>query len=425
MQDIFLRIRLFLISFTIVTDMLLYFFLFHLLPSGFSFSKLYFNLAFWAIPLVFVLLILSFKFDQTRRQPRILANIYRISAFFMIIYLPKIVILIFLLLNIISNIVMKGLTLILNLILSDPLFYRTFYYFTYVGMVLAVLFFLLLVYGALIGRFFFKIEKIKLGFKNLPVAFDNFRIVQISDIHLGSWYRKQKKMESVVSLINGLAPDLIIHTGDLVNNFSEETVGWYDILKKASAKYGKFSILGNHDYGDYWSWNSEAEKHENMRLLFSAYEQMDFRLLRNQSETIRINGHEIGIIGVENWGKPPFGKYGDLSKAMADLKPVPFKMLLSHDPSHWQEEVYDKTDIHLTLSGHTHAMQFGFKMGNFKWSPIKYLYKLWSGLYGKDGQYLYINRGLGSLGFPGRVGMRPEITLITLVSSDKLNTMTG
>jgi predicted MPP superfamily phosphohydrolase len=419
MQQIFSRMRLILISFTIVTDLLLYFFLLHFWPSWFSFSKLYFNLGFWVIPLVFIFMMLSFQFDQSRRQPRILANIYRISGFFMIIYLPKIVLLVLHLINIISNMIVRGLTLILNLMLVDPFAYRTFYFFTYAGMALSVILFLLLLYGALIGRFFFKVEKIKLGFKNLPVSFDNFRIVQISDIHLGSWYRKQRKMESAVRLINGLAPDLIIHTGDLINNFSEETTGWHHILKKASARYGKFSILGNHDYGDYWSWNSEAEKQENMQFLYRAYEKMDFRLLLNQSETIGINGHEIGIIGVENWGKPPFEKYGDLSKAMADLKPVPFKMLLSHDPSHWQEEVHEKTDINLTLSGHTHAMQFGFKLGSYQWSPIKYLYKLWSGLYGKNGQYLYVNRGLGSLGFPGRVGMRPEITLITLVSSDQ------
>src|SRR4030042_2976643 len=156
-----------------------------------------------------------------------------------------------------------------------------------------------------------------------------------------------------------------------------------------------------------------------MQLLYRAHENMGFRLLLNQAETIGINGHEIGIIGVENWGKSPFEQYGDLRKAIADLKPVPFKILLSHDPSHWQAEVHEKTDISLTLSGHTHAMQFGFKIGRYQWSPVKYIYKLWSGLYGNNGQYLYVNRGLGSLGFPGRIGMRPEITCITLISSDR------
>jgi len=419
MEHIFLRVRLILISFSVVTDLLFYFSLLHLISSGFSFSPFYFNLVFWMIPLVFIFFFLSFKFDSSRRQSRILANIYRISGFFMTIYLPKIIFLTFHLANMIFNLITRGFILILNLILSDPVSYRPFGFFTYTGLGLAIILFILLVYGALLGRFFFKTEKITLGFSNLPVSFNNFRIVQISDIHLGSWYRKEKKMAAAVSLVNGLAPDLILFTGDLVNNFSEETNGWNHILKKTSARYGKFSILGNHDYGDYWDWKNEAEKQENIQLLYRAHENMGFRLLLNQAETIGINGHEIGIIGVENWGKPPFEQYGDLRKAIADLKPVPFKILLSHDPSHWQAEVHEKTDISLTLSGHTHAMQFGFKIGRYQWSPVKYIYKLWSGLYGNNGQYLYVNRGLGSLGFPGRIGMRPEITCITLISSDK------
>ncbi|HJX71811.1 MAG TPA: metallophosphoesterase [Bacteroidales bacterium] len=419
MEHIFLRVRLILISFSVVTDLLFYFSLLHLISSGFSFSPFYFNLVFWMIPLVFIFFFLSFKFDSSRRQSRILANIYRISGFFMTIYLPKIIFLTFHLANMIFNLITRGFILILNLILSDPVSYRPFGFFTYTGLGLAIILFILLVYGALLGRFFFKTEKITLGFSNLPVSFNNFRIVQISDIHLGSWYRKEKKMAAAVSLVNGLAPDLILFTGDLVNNFSEETNGWNNILKKTSARYGKFSILGNHDYGDYWDWKNEAEKQENIQLLYRAHENMGFRLLLNQAETIGINGHEIGIIGVENWGKPPFEQYGDLRKAIADLKPVPFKILLSHDPSHWQAEVHEKTDISLTLSGHTHAMQFGFKIGRYQWSPVKYIYKLWSGLYGNNGQYLYVNRGLGSLGFPGRIGMRPEITCITLISSDK------
>jgi predicted MPP superfamily phosphohydrolase len=320
---------------------------------------------------------------------------------------------------VIFNLILKGLILIINQILSNPLSYRTFYFFTYTGLILAIILFLLLAYGAFIGRFFFKIERITLGFKNLPESFNNFRIVQISDLHLGSWYRKQKKMEAAVGLINSLDPDLILFTGDLVNNFSEETDGWNHILKKTNARYGKFSVMGNHDYGDYWDWKSESERQENMQLFYRAHENMNFRLLLNQAVTVSINGDEIGIIGVENWGKPPFKRYGNLRKAMANLKPVSFKILLTHDPSHWQAEIQEKRDINLTLSGHTHAMQFGFKIGKYQWSPIKYLYELWSGLYGSNGQYLYVNRGLGSLGFPGRIGMRPEITLITLTLSDQ------
>lgn len=417
MEHRFLRIRLTLISFTLVTDILFYLALLPLLPAGLNVSPLWLNLIFWIFSLVFVLYFLFLKFDQTKRQTRILANIYRASGFFMTIYLPKIVFLAFYLTNMIFNLVWRGFILIPNLIRSDMVSYKPFYFFTYAGIVAAVVLFLLLVYGAFIGRFSFKIERVTLGFKNLPESFNNYRIVQISDIHLGSWYKKEKKMDKAVKLINSLTPDLILFTGDLVNNFSEEADGWHKILEKTKARFGKYSILGNHDYGDYWDWQSNAEKRENMQLLYRAHENMDFRLLLNQSDTISINGHEIGIIGVENWGKPPFEQYGNLQKAIAGLKPVAFKILLSHDPSHWQAEVHEKTDIDLTLSGHTHAMQFGFKVGRFQWSPVKYMYRMWSGLYGDNGQYLYVNRGLGSLGFPGRIGMRPEITLIKLISS--------
>ncbi|MBN2213857.1 MAG: metallophosphoesterase [Bacteroidales bacterium] len=300
MEHLFLRIRIILISFTVITDLLFYFLLLYLLPDGFFLSPLYLNLVFWSVPLVLIVMILSFKFDPSRREIRILARLYRISGFFMTIYIPKIVLLAFHLINILFNMLAKGTELIINVILADPVAFRTFPCITYAGIVSAVILFILLAYGTLIGRFSFKTEKIALGFKNLPASFDNFRIVHISDIHLGSWYRKEKKMEKAVGLINSLAPDLILFTGDLVNNFSEETNGWSDILRKASARYGKYSVLGNHDYGDYWEWKSEKEKQENMQLLYSAHKKMDFKLLLNKAETIGINGHEIGIIGVEN-----------------------------------------------------------------------------------------------------------------------------
>ncbi len=414
MEHRFFRIRLILISFTLITDLLVYFALLQLLPGIFSISPFLLNLIFWVFPLAFTLYFLTLKFVQTKRHPRILANIYRASGLFMIVYLPKIVFLVLHLVNLLFTMLWRGLILIPNLIRPELISYRPFYFITYAGLIAAAVLFLLLVYGALIGRFLFKIEKVTLGFKNLPASFHHFRIVQISDIHLGSWYKKEKKMARAVKLINSLNPDLILFTGDLVNNFSEEADGWHRILEKTSARYGKYSILGNHDYGDYWDWQSDTEKGENMQLLYRAHEMMDFRLLLNQSDIISINGNDIGIIGVENWGKPPFEQYGDLQEAMADLGPVDFKILLSHDPSHWQAEVHQKTDIDLTLSGHTHAMQFGIKVGRFQWSPVKYIYRFWSGLYGNNGQYLYVNRGLGSLGFPGRIGMRPEITLFDL-----------
>ncbi len=408
------KIKVILTSFTLFTDILFFISLNIFLQNLHMFLNPLAVGLFWVIPLLFIFVFFRFKFDQTNREPAILTGVYKVGGLFLTLYLPKLIFIVFHLLNIITRVIISGLVHIINLVFSKDFVSIDFYFFSYTGMIISVVLFLLLLYGMLIGRFQFKIEKVSMNFRKLPVSFNGLRIVQISDIHLGSWYRKEKKMEKVVRLINNLNPDLILFTGDLVNNFSEEAKGWTEILSRLQSKLGKYSILGNHDYGDYWDWASPDEKSDNMKLLYSMHKSMGFRLLLNESDVLKKDGHEIGIIGVENWGKPPFMQYGDLKKATENLKPVPFKILLSHDPSHWSAEIHEKTDIDLTLSGHTHGMQFGFKIGKFQWSPVKYIYKLWSGLYGNNGQYLYVNRGLGSLGFPGRVGMRPEITLIGL-----------
>ena len=193
-----------------------------------------------------------------------------------------------------------------------------------------------------------------------------------------------------------------------------ELRGWDKVLNRLESKKGKYAILGNHDYGDYSEWETPKEKQENFEAIQQFYKTIDFRLLLNEAEQIKINNEEIAIIGIENWGKPPFKQYGDLHKALANVKGIPFKILLSHDPIHWAEEVSDKTDIALTLAGHTHGMQAAFQYKNLQWSPIKYKFKHWAGLYKHNTQYLYVNRGLGWLGFPARIGMRPEITFIEL-----------
>jgi len=213
-------------------------------------------------------------------------------------------------------------------------------------------------------------------------------------------------------MINHLEPDFIFFTGDLVNNCSWELDNWDSVLKKLTAKKGKYAVLGNHDYGDYKKWESEDLKIRNFEEIKHFYKKIDFILLLNNADIIDEDGAKIGIVGVENWGNPPFKQYGDLNKSLKNVTNIPFKILLSHDPSHWSKEVIEKTDITLTLSGHTHGMQAGINLKNKKWSPIKYKYKHWAGLYENNDQYLYVNRGLGWLGFPGRLGMRPEITLI-------------
>ncbi|WAC03964.1 metallophosphoesterase [Lacinutrix neustonica] len=206
-------------------------------------------------------------------------------------------------------------------------------------------------------------------------------------------------------------------TGDLVNNYAWELKGWKKTFNGLFAEKGKYAVLGNHDYGDYSEWNTVEEKKANFETIKAFYKAIGFKLLLNEAEIIEKSGEYLALIGVENWGSPPFKQYGDLKKAMAEVSRIPFKILLSHDPSHWKEEVINTTNISLTLSGHTHGMQAGFEYKKLQWSPIKYKYKEWAGLYKENNQYLYVNRGLGWLGFPGRLGMRPEITCIELKST--------
>jgi predicted MPP superfamily phosphohydrolase len=274
--------------------------------------------------------------------------------------------------------------------------------------------FFIIVYGIFKTTYRFKVNEQIISFKKLPKSFDGLRIIQISDIHLGSFNYRYSIVEKGIEKINHLKPDYIFITGDLVNNYAWELRGWEDTFNKIHVKKGKYAILGNHDYGDYSKWNSASKKQKNFEAIKKFYQDINFTLLLNEAEIITKNGESIAIIGVENWGKPPFKQYGKLEQAIQKARTIPFKILLSHDPSHWSEEVIGKTDIALTLAGHTHGMQLGFQFKNFKWSPIKYIYKHWAGLYKIGEHYLYVNRGFGWLGFPGRIGMRPEITLIIL-----------
>lgn len=270
-------------------------------------------------------------------------------------------------------------------------------------------------YGVFKTAYDYKIHRKKIFFDKLPKAFDGLKIVQISDVHAGS-LNDYKALQKAVEKINELDADLFFFTGDLVNNIASEFTEKIEVFKHIKAKIGKFSILGNHDYGDYYMWNSREEKVENLELLKSYHKQIDWNLLLNDHVSIQRNESKIEIIGVENWsGKLRFKQYGDLNKAYEGLEKDTFKILLSHDPSHWDLEVSEKyTDIDLTLSGHTHGMQFGVETKWFRFSPVQFVYKHWAGLYQKRKQYLYVNRGFGFIGYQGRVGIRPEITLIEL-----------
>jgi hypothetical protein len=272
-------------------------------------------------------------------------------------------------------------------------------------------------YGIVKGRFNFRVIAEKLKFKNLPSKFNGFKVIQISDLHIGSFSRFHKSVKEIIEKINKLNPDLIVFTGDMVNNVADEMEGWQPIFSRLKAKHGKISILGNHDYGDYHTFPSAQAKIDNLNRLKEIHREIGFDLLLNENRTIKIDNEQISILGVENWGKPPFVQYGDLDLASKGTENAAFKLLLSHDPSHWDEQVKPNTNIDLTLSGHTHGMQFGIEIPGFKWSPVKYKYPKWAGLYSEGNQHLYVNRGFGHLGFAGRVGMDPEITEIELVSA--------
>jgi len=281
------------------------------------------------------------------------------------------------------------------------------------GLMLAAIPFASILYGVTKGKFNYRVIKEKIHFDHLPESFKGLKIVQISDMHLGSFNKNYEKITKAVELINQQEADLILFTGDLVNNFAEETEGWASVLSGMKAKIGKYSILGNHDYGDYSYWDSPQLKEANLQAIKDFHSKMDFELMLNENKTIAIDGEEIALIGVENWGKPPFPQHGDLKKASEGIQSVPFKILMSHDPSHWDAKVLN-TDIALTFSGHTHGMQLGIERAGIKWSPIQYKYPRWGGLYRESAQYLYVNRGFGYIGFPGRIGMPPEITVVEL-----------
>lgn len=285
-----------------------------------------------------------------------------------------------------------------------------------IGLLAGFLPFFIIIYAIFKALYRFKVHHLHIKTNHAPNSFDGLKIVHISDLHLGSFNFRYHILDRAVSLINQLEPDFIFFTGDLVNNFAWELKGWGKVLKKLEAKKGKFAVLGNHDYGDYSSWETPELKKSNFESIKYFYKKINFRLLLNEGTVIKKNDLDIAILGVENWGNPPFKKYGDLAKAIESVKDIPLKILLSHDPTHWPEEVVAHTDICLTLSGHTHGMQAGVNLKNKQWSPIKYKYKHWAGLHKEGDQYLNVNRGLGWLGFPGRLGMRPEITCIDINS---------
>ncbi len=268
-------------------------------------------------------------------------------------------------------------------------------------------------YGIISGAHDYRVRKVILRLPNLPASFHGIRIAQISDVHSGSFYNKTA-VKGGVDMLLAEKPDVVFFTGDLVNDTTTEVNSYMDVFGKITAPLGVYSTLGNHDYGDYRQWPSVEAKKQNLLDLIQAHKVLGWDLLNNENRVLTQGSDQIAILGVENWGTR-FVKYGDLDKARRGVEEAPVKLLLSHDPSHWEAQVLPKyPDIDLMLAGHTHGMQFGVEAGDFKWSPVQYVYKQWAGLYQQKNQYLYVNRGYGYLAFPGRVGILPEITIIEL-----------
>lgn len=348
--------------------------------------------------LFFLIALIAFQYTVSRlKGPGAYFWIEKMIGILFLFYVPKVI---FILLNGLGRLFRK----------KWPVFSKVTGLFA--GF-LSLALFLILLYSLTLGRYQYKVDTVQVPLGNLPAAFQGFKIVQLSDLHLGSYGESYRGIEQLVKEVNQLHPDLIVFTGDMVNNFSAEMLPWIASMQQLKAPYGKFAVTGNHDYGDYTRWPNVASKKENLRNFYKNMEKMGFHMLNNTRVPIISQGDTIWLAGVENWGNPPFPRYGNLEQALDSLSNEACIVLLTHDPSHWRAEVLQHA-IPLTLSGHTHAMQLGIHIGKYKWSPSQYLYPEYDGLYQQEGQYLYVSRGQGYLGFPGRIGLRPVITELLL-----------
>ena len=370
---------------------------------------------YWGINISFILLILyvAATFSRSEGTPKLVPVL---AGMLILLLIPKLVFLLFLLVEDIYRIFRAAAVWVGSFTAEQTPEYfegRRKFISQTAAAVAAIPFFSIL-YGITKGKYNYTIHNVALKFPSLPEKFHGFTIAQISDIHSGS-FDNREAVKMGVKMVNDQKPDMIVFTGDLVNNMAKEMEEWIDVFKVLDAPFGKFSILGNHDYGDYIQWPSVKDKVANLDRLKQIHSELGFRLLLNENVNVEKEDQHFSLLGVENWGLKPFPQYGSIPDAMRNVDPQAFKVLLSHDPSHFDEEVVNNKDhIHLTLSGHTHGMQFGVEIGGFKWSPVKYRYPKWAGLYESAGRYLYVNRGFGFLGFPGRVGIWPEITVIRL-----------
>ena len=373
-------------------------------------SNNWLRIGYWLITLLvygfFIFEILNF-----RRSDRDHQRIQVIASIFLIFLIPKFFVVFFLFLEDIGRFFRYILTFFVK---SDSYFPARRKFLSMIGLGMAGFFSVMVIDGIVFGKYRHRVRKVKLKLAGLPESFKGYKIIQISDLHAGSFFNP-KKLQGAINLINEQKPDLVLFTGDMVNNLAEEFRPMIPMFKSVVANDGKFSVLGNHDYGEYIAWNTKEEKFKNLSDLIDLQKEAGFQTMRNQNVAIERNGEKIYILGVENWGEKPFPQYGDIDKALENVPEDSVKILMSHDPTHFDDVVKNHpANIQLTLSGHTHGMQFGIDLKNVRWSPVQYRYKKWADLYESGGKYLYVNRGFGVIGFPGRVGVNPEITLFEL-----------
>ncbi|MGE8343080.1 MAG: metallophosphoesterase [Flavobacterium sp.] len=362
-----------------------------------------------------VLIFIIYSFSQVDRSVGQTKQFMFTTGLMLVVYVPKIVLT---LIMFGEDIIRVGASILNYFVYNTPrkeMMPDRRKFVSQIALGLAAIPFLSIIYGIFEGKYNFKVIKQTIFFPDLPDAFDGFKITQISDVHSGS-FDNPEKINYAIDLINAQESDLILFTGDIVNTHAKEMHPWLETFNRIKDyKYGKFAVLGNHDYGEYVTWPSEKEKDENFKAIKDLYGQIGFKLMLNEHTYIQKGDDKIALIGVENWGVN-FKKAGDLNKASENVHQDDFKVLMSHDPSHWDAEIKDHPkNFHLTFAGHTHGMQFGIEIpGYFKWSLAQYIYKQWAGLYENVGKYVYVNRGFGFHAYPGRVGIMPEITVIEL-----------
>ncbi len=400
MRGISSSVLLFFFLFVTMVEVISYLGVWQLIKNLSVRVRLLFNLLYFSLALfVFLILFYSFSNPEVIRQSRDYTFFYSVIAISVLNLVPKSFFALTTVFSYFTRLLIGRHSQILVLTGS---------YLVCIGLILVI------IYGIFVGRTQVIVTQQNLYFEHLPNELDNFRIVQISDIHLGSFGKNPAVIKATIQQVEALHPDLLLFTGDVVNNFQEEMNGFETYLSGFSAKYGKYAILGNHDYGDYYQWPDSVSKRENLRRIEQGLINSGFKLLLNQWEKINVKDTAFALIGVENWGHKPFPQYANLDAAMSNVPSNLFRILMSHDPAHWDAIVVPQTDIPLTLSGHTHGGQFGFKIGGLEFSPMYFIQKRWGGLYVSDNQFLYVNRGLGTIGFPGRIEMNPEVTLLTL-----------